>query len=297
MIKTFLGCLVYILALPNLWGQSGKNPMDTYMLAPPLEIISSKSLIPGGTARLLPQAGLVKLHKDQEKGMPLLFVSPSQAETTPLAPINVETVEGARTGVLATLASFDLNFTHDIENSRLALILVREEEVENEEVVSVLKELVPGVEALFERTPETIAREVFEELLHLIHYYIIDARSQYRLLSEEIDKAYRESVKAGFYNPRMYQEAYPEGDDIHPDADFVRGEYLATIAKVCFGFFEGQSHDGDSQGQVEYPFTTRQEVQQNDTASYRIFCLLFKENILRFDDLLDIISLNMKRKP
>ena len=48
--------------------------------------------------------------------------------------------------------------------------MVREEEVENEEVVSVLKELVPGVEALFERTPETAAREVFEELLHLIHF-------------------------------------------------------------------------------------------------------------------------------
>ena len=193
--------------------------------------------------------------------------------------------------MLATLASFDLNFSHEIETSQLVLILIGEDEVENQEIAPVLMELVPGVEALFGRTGQGIAREVFEELLHLIHYYIIDTHPHHQLLSEEIEKAYLDSVGRGFYNPRMYQEAYPEGDDIHPGADFIRGEYLATVAKVCFGFFEGISHNQDSQGQVEYPFTTRREVQEHDPSSYHVFKMLFKENILRFDDLLDVLSI------
>lgn len=276
----------------NLWGQNEKNPIQVYLLAPALEIIESKAVIPEKVARLLPQAGLVKQSKEQKKGLPLLFMGSTRSSSTSLAPVKLETVQAARLGVLATLASFDLNFIQDIENSPLVLILVTEEEVENENVVRILMELVPGVEALFERTGEGIAREVFEELLHLIHYYIIDKQPEHKLLAEEIEKAYQDSVRQGFYNPRMYQEAYPEGDDIHPDADFVRGEYLATIAKVCFGFFEGASHNKDSRGQVEYPFTTRQEVQQLDPSSYRIFKTLFKEHILRFDDLLDVISIN-----
>jgi len=282
-----------LLILPTFHrGQSEKNPLETYLTAPGLEIVESKTLVPEAVARLLPQAGLVRLALEEKKGLPLLFVGSSRSATTPLKPVSPETVQGARTGVLATLASFDINFAPEIERSSLVLIIVKEDEVEDEDVSPGLMELVPGVEALFERSKEEIAREVFEELLHLIHFYIIDTHPHHQLLSEEIEKAYLESVELGFYNPRMYQEAYPDGDDIHPDADFVRGEYLATIAKVCFGFFEGASHNKDSRGQVEYPFTTRQEVQQLDPSSYRIFKTLFKEHILRFDDLLDVISIN-----
>ena len=271
--------------------QSLKNPTEIYLMAPPLKIIESKALVSEAVAHLLPQTGLVRVTKEDKKGLPLLFVGPSQASITPLAPVDPETVQGAHTGVLATLASFDLNFAPEIERSSLVLILIKEDEVEDEDVLQALMTLVPGVEALFERTKERISREVFEELLHLIHYYIIDTQPDHKLLSEEIEKAYQDSVKHGFYNPRMYQEAYPEGDDIHPGANFIRGEYLATIAKVCFGFFEGESHDKDSQSQVEYPFTTRREVRLHDPASYRIFTMLFKEHILRYDDLLDVISI------
>jgi len=279
-----------------LWAQTEKNAIDAYLLAPPLEIIEAENLVPETVSRLLPRAGLVRISNTDKKGLPLLFVGTSSAGPTTLASVDRETVQGARTGVLATLAGFDYNFSPEIDTSKLVLILVKEEEVEEEEVAKVLMELVPGVEALFERTNEKIAREVFEELLHLIHYYIIDTHPQHKLLSEEINTAYQDSVELGFYHPRMYREAYPDGDDIHPHADFVRGEYLATIAKVCFGFFEGQTHNTDSRGLVEYPFTTRQEVQQHDPSSYRIFGMLFKEHILSFNDLLDLVSMNLREE-
>jgi hypothetical protein len=296
LLKLFPGIIGFFLIIPGpLWSQIEQNPLKAYLTAPSLEVVKSQTLVPASVAGLLPDAGLVKFSSDQKKGLPLLFAEGTGP--TRIAPVDLETVRGARLGVLATLASFDLNFTSDLEKSQLVLILVKEEEVENEEIVRFLMELVPGVEALFERTPQAIAREVFEELLHLIHYYIIDRQSPYQLLSEEIDKAYQESVRLGFYNPQLYREAYPEGDDIHPEADFVRGEYLATVAKVCFGFFEGKEHAADSHGRVEYPFTNRQEVLRNDPVSYRLFGMLFKESILRFDDILDVLTLNTRDKP
>ena len=285
----FLGSLLISPSIHS--GQTEKNPLGAYLTAPGLQIVESETLVPEAVARLLPQAGLVRLTSEEKKGLPLLFVGPSHSATTPLKPVSPDTVQGARTGVLATLASLDLNYTHEIETSQLVLILIGEEEVENQEIAAVLMELVPGVEALFERTGRGIAREVFEELLHLIHYYIIDTHPHHQLLSEEIEKAYLDSVGSGFYNPRMCQEAYRRVM-YYSGADFIRGEYLATVAKVCFGFFEGISHSQDSLGQVEYPFTTRRgRCRSTIPPPIDVFKMLFKENILHFDDLLDVLSI------
>lgn len=298
MCKHFGPLTAMVLILHGLaWGQTEKNPISAYLIAPELEIIASHTLIPAAVSRFLPQAGLVRLTLGDKKGLPLLFAGSTPSSPTALAPVDPETVRGARTGVLATLASFEHNFSRDIDGTQLYLILVEEEEMENEEVARALKELVPEVEILFERGPKSIAREVFEALLHLVHFDIIDKNPQYKLLSEEIDRAYRESVKAGLYQPHLHRKAYPGGDDIHPGADLVRGDYLATIAKVCYGFFEGNTPDADAQGPADYPFTSRREVQQNDPASYRIFSMLFKEKILSYDDLIEVLSLNNRDEP
>ena len=68
----FLGSLLISPSIHR--GQTEENPLGAYLTAPVLQIVESETLVPEAVARLLPQAGLVRLTSEEKKGLPLLFV-------------------------------------------------------------------------------------------------------------------------------------------------------------------------------------------------------------------------------